>query len=509
VLIIYAVIVPLAVMVGYMLTNPLDYSSAAIYGLLALVLVLPLLLRWHFLLMLATWNMSAVVFLLKGAPTLGMVTMVMSLTISVLERILDRERHFLRVPQISWSLICMIGVVFFTAKMTGGFGFRAFGSDVYGGKKYIFALAGIMGYFAITARRIPLHQAKLALALFFLSGLTAVFSDVVTYAPPGFSFIGWLFPPNLRVDAGLQWGLTRLGSSAAVSGAVVSYMLAIYGIRGIFSSGRPWRIALFVLSFCVGLLGGYRVLYISLGGAFLIQFFLEGLHRTKLLPIFAFVALCAAVALFSVTPKLPFTVQRSLAFLPLPVDPVARASAQDSVEWREDMWKALMPQVPKYLIVGKGYGFSSLDFQYMAADTAFHTSDAAQGSLALAGDYHNGWISVLITFGIWGMITFVWFAVAGVWALYYNYRYGDPALRVVNSFLLATLVVRIGLFLSVSGGGLHSDMLSLVGILGLGIALNGGVAQPVVERAEMKQLLRPVKPFPRPRPVFQRYRADL
>jgi hypothetical protein len=61
-LIIYAICVPLAITVGYMLTDPLDYSTAAIYGMLALTLSLPILLRWHYPLMLLCFNTGMVVF---------------------------------------------------------------------------------------------------------------------------------------------------------------------------------------------------------------------------------------------------------------------------------------------------------------------------------------------------------------------------------------------------------------------------------------------------------------
>ena len=47
-LIIYVVCVPLAFFVGYLLTNPLDYSTFAVFGVVALVLMFPLLLRYHY-----------------------------------------------------------------------------------------------------------------------------------------------------------------------------------------------------------------------------------------------------------------------------------------------------------------------------------------------------------------------------------------------------------------------------------------------------------------------------
>ena len=77
------------------------------------------------------------------------------------------------------------------------------------------------------------------------------------------------------------------------------------------------------------------------------------------------------------------------------------------------MWKALLPQVPPHLLLGKGYAISMEDFEMMGRDVAFRSVDASQQGLALAGDYHNGPLSVVIPFGIWGVIAFLWFASPG------------------------------------------------------------------------------------------------
>jgi len=134
--------------------------------------------------------------------------------------------------------------------------------------------------------------------------------------------------------------------------------------------------------------------------------------------------------------------------------------------------------VPEYLLVGKGYGFSSGDYQFMGDDSAFRSVDASQQGLALSGDYHNCWLSVIITFGIWGIAATLWFFVAGWRALYDNCRYGDPNLKTFNYFLLASFLARILMFMTVSGSGLHSDLLVFVGMLGLSISLNGGIRRP-------------------------------
>jgi len=501
-LIMYSVCVPLAVFVGYLLTNPLDYSTLGVFGTVALVLVLPLLLRWHHWLLLLSWNATTVLFFLKGSPSLFLVMAALSLTISVLERILSPDKHFIHVPQITWSLIFMLAVVYFTAKLTGGFGLRTLGSEVYGGKKYILTIVGILSYFALTARRIPPHQVKFALALFFLGGLTNAIGDLYSVLPAWSRPIFWVFPPNgLYQD--VELGTTRFSSAAAISGAIVCYMLARYGIRGVFTSNRPWRLFLFVLFLAFGALGGYRSYYITIGGVLLIQFFLEGLQRTKLLPIFAFFGLLAVVLIIPLASKLPFTFQRSLAFLPLEWSSEAQASADATLEWRMNMWKALLPQIPKHLLLGKGYAISMEDYQNIG-DSAFHTLDPTQSGLAASSDYHNGWIAVLMTFGIWGMVAFLWFAVASFYVLYRNYRYGDPNLLTVNCFLLANFAVRFLWFMSYGGGGLHSDMSIFIGYVGLGIVLNGGVCRPAPQPIQKKLPATVVKPFPRPRPVFQR-----
>ena len=45
-------------------------------------------------------------------------------------------------------------------------------------------------------------------------------------------------------------------------------------------------------------------------------------------------------------------------FCRLDLDPEARQAAEDTVDWRVNMWKALLPQVPKHLLLGKGLAIS-------------------------------------------------------------------------------------------------------------------------------------------------------
>ena len=237
---------------------------------------------------------------------------------------------------------------------------------------------------------------------------------------------------------------------------------------------------------------------------FLIQFFMEGLHRTRLLPIFAFIMLVAGVICIPLANRLPNTFQRALSFLPLNINPAVRADALGSLNWRIEMWEAVLPQVPSHLLLGKGYAISSEDYQMMGTDTALHSIDPAEQGLALAGDYHSGPLSVILPFGIWGTIAFVWFLIAGVWALHHNRLYGDPALQTYNTFLFTAFVAKIIVFVFIFGA-LANDMAGFAGFLGLSICLNGGICrsawQPDAIPAE-PPAHRPLRP--RLQPAFQR-----
>jgi hypothetical protein len=204
--------------------------------------------------------------------------------------------------------------------------------------------------------------------------------------------------------------------------------------------------------------------------------------------------------------KLPFTFQRTLAFLPLHLDSDAQASAQATLDWRIQMWTALLPQIPEHLLLGKGLGVSPLDFQQMmGADAPLAASanfDASQDALALSYDYHNGPLSVLIPFGIWGAIAFLWLVWAGLRALRLNYRYGDPALQTVNGFLLASFAASLITFLFM-GGALSTDLMRFTGILGLSVALNGGVRRSAPQPGPEAVAARSPSPMrPRLQPAF-------
>ena len=504
-LITYAMVVPLALLAGYLLSNPLTYSTFVFIGILAFILLFPFLVRFHYPWMLFGWSATMILFFVKGTPNLGQAMIALSLMLSILERILNPQRHFIRVPSITMPLIAFVIVIWITAKMNGGIGMHAFGSDVYGGRKYMILFIGIAGYFALTSRPIPPEKARLYASLYFLGGITTIIGDLYPIAPSWMNFVFHFFPPSIgAIQGGFNLGTTRLAGLGNAASVLFLWMLARYGLRGIFLGGKLWRPVLLVIFGIFGLTGGFRSTLYIMGLSFAFMFFAEGLHRTRLLGVFILTGALAAALLVPLSDKLPQTFQRAMTIIPgLHVTAEAQAAAEASTNWRFQMWTALLPQVPPHLLVGKGFTISQEDYNQMLNNAGgagygmgFRTIDAADQGLALANDYHNGMLSLVLGFGVWGVIAVVWLMFAGLRVMYLNLRYGRPELYTFNAMLFIIFFNEMGCYLScLAGLGISSDMVFFTGPLGLSIALNHGVCRPppkpvaLVETAGQRRLI--------------------
>ena len=479
-LVILGIVLPLAGFVGYLLASPTDIDSVAFVGLLLLVLAIPLFLRWHHPMLVFSWNASIIVFFLPGSPYLWMVVGGASFGLMLLNRILDKDLRLLNVPSVTWSLIALGLVVLVTAKMTGGAGLRSLGAGLYGGKKYFYIWFAILAYFALSAQRIPTPKAVFYTGMFLLSGVTAILSNLIYLAGPSAWFFFAFFPVDWAMGQAMEdFGgspfaakFGRLGGLAVAGLAAYPYMIMRYGIRGIVDWSKPWRFVVLLLIIAVSLLGGFRSALVFFLLLFAVQFCMEGLLKSRLFPILAVTGVLAFVGMIPLVQKLPLSVQRSLSVLPLPVSPVARADAQGSTEWRVQMWRLLTPEIYRYFWLGKGVSISPTD-QYLAQESVRRGLTRDYEMMILSGDYHSGPLSILIPFGIWGVLAFMAFVIAALRVLYLNYRHGDPALGRLNTFLFSFFVTKLIVYFSIFGA-IHSDIAFFVGIVGLSIALNGG-----------------------------------
>jgi hypothetical protein len=474
---------PLAILLGYLLAEPLDSISLVVFIMVLAVLAVPVLMRWHHPLLILSWNAAICPYFLPGQPPLWILMAFLSLLFAVLNRAVNPAHRFLSAPTLTRPLLALLLVVGGTAMMTGGFGMRVFGADAYGGKGYIYLLGAVLGYFALVSQPIPAAKAEWSVAVFFLSGLTAIISHLAYVAGPKFYFLYEFFPvatamDQVAADYSLDTVMLRLGGLPVAALAVFAFMLARYGIAGIFNLARPWRLLLFFVTVGASMFGGYRSAIVLMGLTFAILFCLERVWRTRAMAMLVFLALVTGVLLVGFVDRLPLAVQRAVSFLPLNVNPLVKESAASSTEWRVEMWRSVLPQVPQYLFKGKGYALAPDDI-FMATESTGRGLARSWENAAVAGDYHNGPLSVLIPFGLPGLLAFGWLLVAGTRLLHRNHRESLSELRRINAFLLAFFLARIGCFFFVFGA-FYSELFYFTGILGLSVALNAR-PQPAAE----------------------------
>jgi len=503
-LIIYAVCIPLALILGYLITDPLDRTTDTIFGVVLLLLLVPLLFRWYHAWLLAVWNMAAVITFLPGLFPIWIPVGGLAFLIAMGHYALNRDRKFIQAGSVGSSLVFLSVVTLVTAKFRGGLGFHAFGDEAVGGKRYLWIWMAVIGYFALTSQAIPRQKRNFYAMLFLLGGMTSALSTIADMSRGALGFLYLFFPSassqysNVIGNPFAQESLERFGGFALAGGTLAYVLIARYGMEGILNVRKLWRPVLFFLALVSTLFGGYRSIIILTGLTIVMVFCFEGVWRTRLMPIIALGVILAGGLVVSFSNQLPLSCQRCLAFLPLKIDPVARLSAEGSSDWRLEMWRSLYPQIPQYLFLGKGLTFDANDMA-MNMTLGNQVEGDVGGQAALAGDYHNGPLSLIIPFGIWGAIGFLWFLAASLKVLWANYKYGDPEVRTINVWVISYFVARTIFFFAVFGG-FYSDLMIFTGLIGFSVSLNGGVAKPALAPQPARAFNR-FRPLPLGKPL--------
>src|ERR1041384_1997883 len=397
---IYGLCLPLAIFLGYSLAQPAAFKTRAFLALLFGVLSVPMFLRWHHPLLVLSWNAALVVPFVPGQPNWWMGLSFVSFSFAVLLRIITKKGEFLSAPSVTFWILVLLVTISVTAYATGGMGARVMGTSAFGGRRYLYVFSAIAGYFALIGTRIRPAHAILLVSGFFLSGVTTAVSDLAYAAGSKFYFLYYLFPSEYAAGlaAGEQSDFPRFGGTSFAAQSAILALLARYGLRGVLDWTRPWRTAVFALLLGASMFGGFRSVLIVLLFFIAFQFYFERLASLRNVAVLcAGLLLLMAIAVGFGT-KLPIAVQRTLSFLPVQVDERVRRDAGGTTEGRWLMWKTLLPEVPKYLWLGKGFTFSGTDM-YLTEEAMRRGFYPSYEVSLVTGSYHNGILTVLILFG--------------------------------------------------------------------------------------------------------------
>jgi len=91
------------------------------------------------------------------------------------------------------------------------------------------------------------------------------------------------------------------------AGSVFPFLLARYGVRGMFDLARPWRMLLLVGTVVATTYGGFRSSVLFLMMMFATLFVLEGLWRTRYMLMVLCLGLAAGLVLVPFADKMPLS----------------------------------------------------------------------------------------------------------------------------------------------------------------------------------------------------------
>src|SRR5258708_30200064 len=102
---IYGLCLPLAVLIGYLLAEPLDSGSMAVVSFVICVLSIPLVMRWHHPMLVFSCNAWIIFYFLPGNPPLWIVLAFISLFLSVVNRSMGQPLQFFQARSVAYSLL--------------------------------------------------------------------------------------------------------------------------------------------------------------------------------------------------------------------------------------------------------------------------------------------------------------------------------------------------------------------------------------------------------------------
>jgi len=296
-------------------------------------------------------------------------------------------------------------------------GVSALNTDLVGGRPYYLTIIAFCGYWVLSrvvvsplrARRIPI----LILVSAIIVGSMSVVAYLVPATVPVLSHIysgvetssyeegAENFSAN-STDNSQDSVSGRIGSLLDFGGITICVLCALYPAITLVNPLYIWRFGTFVIAWLAILVSGHRAgVIIGLSTILISSYFRRGiLELFKLLALFLpllVVLILAQGTLF----ELPLVAQRALSFLPGNWNQVAVRNAQDSSEWRYEIWRTALKgnRYIKNKILGDGFGVS----QKALDDVAAHPENNEEGQL-IAGGFHSGPLSAVRFVGIVGMI---------------------------------------------------------------------------------------------------------
>lgn len=279
-----------------------------------------------------------------------------------------------------------------------GAGFRFMGSNSWGGTSYIYQFAAVFMFFALSGFRVTNKTIRWVIWGRLLAGAIG-------------SFVLWKMGSrfSLSVDDVDQSRLSYLRP----------FVLTLLPVAIAVRYGKALWINVFLVVFCLGLIGltGFRSFLVAAVLTVIGYGFFRARNKVAYIGGMILLGLLCWGAILAVSSKLPLGLQRAVSFIPfVQVDADVLEDASQSIEWRFEIWQYCIEQSHKYLLIGRGLTIEVIDI--LATTSMKDIGSASTWFRYGMHSYHSGPFTLLIDFGIPGLIIhllFTCFAFKRVW----------------------------------------------------------------------------------------------
>ena len=322
----------------------------------------------------------------------------------ILHYALTRKRA--AAPKIPAAFLLFFMINMFLIIAVRGFGMGALGGDQYGGKAYILLLISFLFYF--TAPQIDLTERHIR-RLFWGALICSVIPAIVQASMYMTGGATWSIAQFFDLATRDMMAATLSGGEAenvrwsevfTVARNVLLVALVVPSIRR--RKLLSW--GLIGVAVVLVLITGYRGELIRMGAMIFWWMVYNSKKRMETVGVFVALGMVGWLVALVVVPDLPFSMQRALSFLPLMSERIsdldALMQAGNSLDFRYEVWGYAWQEVSRYLLIGRGLLFDVTGWAWLNAGwynqpVYFYASHA----------YHSGPLSLLIDFGIPGLIT--------------------------------------------------------------------------------------------------------
>ncbi len=334
-----------------------------------------------------------------------------------------------------WLLLFLLNL--FLIISVRGFGLRFSGGTTWGGTEYVAIILTILFFFS--ADRLRLSEKQIRTLLWAMLGgavLMASVEQLITLFPGQFYWLNSFF--RTGAEKALKEGFSEDGIQRFFGTRKLT--ISLIPLAFVFCKNLRLRMFWFLASIALIAMSGFRSATFSAG---MIVFFLslyDAKSRVRMVLFWVFLGLLGLGFLMVAAPYLPRAIQRAVSFLEfIPVDPDIAGRAGGSSNWRFDMWRDYcIPNVPKYLLVGRGLAREISGFAWLQG--SWYTTGEFYYQM---GRYHSGPFSLLLDFGLLGTMSFTLFFLLAV-------REGWVTLRRFRTTCEGTIAFRFYVYLTIT-----------------------------------------------------------